>query len=411
MTATHPPEIIIVGAGAVGLMLGNLLGQQHIPVLILEKNPQPRKGSRAIGITPPSLDLLASLHLDQKFLQQGVQVKHAVLHGKKNYLDSIHFDCLPSEHPFILSLPQDTAERLLLENLRQFKSVILLRGREVSGITQSAAGLLVEVLNSKTRRREIMPAGLVCACDGKHSSVRELLGLKFPGGRYRQTYLMADFSDESGLGDEAHFFFTPTGPVESFPLPGGQRRWIVETKTFLEKPEPGFIEKEVLRRTGFKLNPARKLWESPFGTQRHLLRHYFQEKILFCGDAAHVMSPIGGQGMNTGWGDAEFAAHALVAALSCPPDRERFFRAYQFYRQQAFRVAARRAAQLMRLGAMKGQLLSSLRNPLIKLLVGLFPQTVARYFSMLSIPYRSLVLVLTKHPSLFKNYQLDEAKK
>ena len=132
----HPvksPEIIVVGAGAVGLMLGNLLGQQNLPTLILEKAAQPRRGARAIGITPPSLDLLATLNLDRKFLQAGVRVRHAVLHGAKRTLGSLHFDSLPSLHPFILSLPQDTAERLLLENLRQFKSVELQPAREAVG--------------------------------------------------------------------------------------------------------------------------------------------------------------------------------------------------------------------------------------------------------------------------------------
>ena len=176
---------------------------------------------------------------------------------------------------------------------------------------------------------------------------------------------MADFSDHSELGNDAHLYFTPLGPVESFPLPEGKRRWIVETKNFLEKPEPGYIEQEIFARTGFLPKTADKCWESPFGTQRHLAQHYFIGPVLFCGDAAHVMSPIGGQGMNTGWGDAEFAVQALVKTLRQPQELPGLFSTYQFYRKKAFRTAARRAAQLMRLGTMQGSLLSAVRDPII----------------------------------------------
>jgi 2-polyprenyl-6-methoxyphenol hydroxylase-like FAD-dependent oxidoreductase len=412
MPAKRPsPEIIVVGAGAVGLMLGNLLGQVGLSVLLLEKNTQPRRGSRAIGITPPSLDLLAVLQLDRAFLRAGVRVRHAVLHGKRRALGSLHFDCLRSAHPFILSVPQEEAERLLRENLRRFKSVTLRPGQEAVGVRLKPDGVLLDVRDAAKRRSAVVAAPLVCACDGKNSTLRALLGLDFPGGRYRQTYLMGDFTDQSGLGAEAHFFFTPLGPVESFPLPRGRRRWIVETRTFLEKPAPGFLAREVAARTGFALNPAHQVWESPFGTQRHLLPQYFRERVLFCGDAAHVMSPIGGQGMNTGWGDAEFAARALAQALSRPTERARVFQAYQTYRQKAFRTAARRAAQLMRLGAWKGRLRSGIRNLFIRLVVGLLPRTVAGYFSMQSIPYRNLAQVLEKEPLLFKNHQLDKSEK
>jgi 2-polyprenyl-6-methoxyphenol hydroxylase-like FAD-dependent oxidoreductase len=411
MLVASTPEIIVVGAGAVGLMVGNLLGQKNIPTLILEKCESPRDGSRAIGITPPSLDLLASLGLAEPFQRAGVRVGHAVLHGEKKVLGALHFDCLPSAHRFILSLPQETAERLLLENLSQYASVVLRRGLEVVGLQWQTAGVAVEVLDRQNGKKQTQASRLLCACDGKQSTVRSLLGHGFPGKRYKQTFLMGDFVDQSGLGETAHLFFNPLGPVESFPLPGGKRRWIVETKTFAEKPAAGFLEQEIFDRTGFAPNPADKCWESPFGTQRHLARKYFEQSVLFCGDAAHIMSPIGGQGMNTGWGDAEFAVAALALALARPAAREGVFKAYQFYRQKAFRTAARRAAQLMRLGTWKGQLLSAIRNPIIQLVVKLFPQTVARYFSMLSIPYRSLAQVLEKEPSLFKNDQFNESKK
>ena len=379
-------DVIIVGAGPIGLLLANILGNFNIKTIIFEKEKSKSLGSKAIGISPPSLSILQKYNLDEIFISKGIKVKDVIVHGTKHQLGHITFDKLSSKYNFILSIPQVETENILEGNLKKYNSVKLEKGKEVIALSQLNQ-IEIKVLDKSTNKEEAFSSKYLCACDGNKSTVRNLLNIPFTGDRYKSVFLMADFVDKSGFDNEAHLFFTKKGPVESFPLPGKIRRWIVETKEFMQNPEKGFLESEVKKRIDINLSESRKISESPFGVQHYIIKKYFKDMIFFCGDSAHVMSPIGGQGMNTGFADADFCANILNDFLKRGNCEAKTLVRYDRFRRKAAITATHRASLSMHIGIMKGLFISLMRNIIIYLFVRIFKKMIPPFFSMLTIPY------------------------
>lgn len=393
-------DLIIIGAGPIGLMLANLLSDSKLKILIVEKKEKPDQNSKAIGITPPSLNLLKKLNLVDVFIDNGVRVNSVIVHGTKKVLGTVTFNSIKSDYKFILSIPQVITEILLENNLGKFDNITLLREYEVNDINISNDGVEVGIKDYKNITSHFK-AEFVCACDGGKSTIREVLKIPFKGAKYHDTFLMADFKDQTDFGDDAHLFFTKKGPIESFPLPAGKRRWIVDTPKYLKDPPLNFLENRVLDRAGVDLKDSVKLSQNPFGVQHYINTEYYHKRVIFCGDSAHIMSPIGGQGMNTGFADAEFAA-AVIKKLILKTNKKNYFELYKKYRQKAAKTAIKRAWLSMRIGTMKGAVLSAIRNFMVIYLLKFFKKMVPMYFSMLTIPYGTFEKVKKKNRSLFE---------
>lgn len=375
-------DVIIAGAGPVGLLLALLLGRRRLNVLVLEKRTGLPLQSQAIGITPPSLEILDLVGLGPAFIQNGVRIQDCHVHGRVGALGCVSFRDIEGSFRFILSLPQRETMRLLEEALQLEPTVTMIRGIEVESVTQEADGVIV-------RARDVeydFKAAYLAACDGWRSGVREMLGIPHRRRDYGCHFVMGDFTDRTTLGEEAHVFFTPAGAVESFPLPGGQRRWIVQTD------DPGDLIPQVRQRAGWLLQAADQLNESQFSPLRIDCKRLVKGRVLLCGDAAHVMSPIGGQGMNTGFADAEFAAEALHAILRYGESPADWLRDYERCRQKSARSAARRAEWGMGLGVWRGQKRSLLRDLLFRkvLLQGPVSSHLPPWFAMQSLPCNRL---------------------
>ncbi len=371
-------DVIIVGGGPVGLLLACLLKQQGLRFRVLERRVEALAYSAAIGITPPSLQILDKLGLAAEFVAAGVQVRDCVVHGESGKLGCVSFREIPDVHRFILSLPQVTTVAILQKHLGQEH---VEAGCEVSDVRQFADHCWVQV------GERMLTARFVIACDGSRSRVREVIGMRAPGQVSGCHFVMGDFMDRSGLGDEAHLFFTATGAVESFPLPGGQRRWVVQTETHRELSTPGFISELIQRRTGIVVPAADQINESPFTPKRYNCERYYEGRVILCGDAAHGMSPIGGQGMNTGFADAEFLAAVLCHAdpLALLPDYDRF-------RRKAVKAAISRAEWGMWFGTWRGRGRCVLRDGILKLLLcqGPVVRHMGSFYAMLTIPFNTL---------------------
>lgn len=241
------------------------------------------------------------------------------------------------------------------------------------------------------------------ACDGKKSAVRDNLKIPFIGAKYQDTFLMGDFIDETDFNNEAHLFFTKKGSVESFPLPGKIRRWIINTKSLMKNLPQNLFQQEIYKRTGIDISKSSMIGQSPFGVQHYLIKNYFYNNILFCGDSSHVMSPIGGQGMNTGFGDADFAINFIIQILKENNNLQKIlFKKYEKYRKKAASSATNRAWLSMRIGTLKGFLFSLKRNILIYIILRILKRIIPPYFSMLTIPYSSFNKILKKDKSLLK---------
>ena len=381
---------LIVGAGPVGLLLGNLLGKQGVDTVIVDKKAGPSSHSRAIGITPPSLEILSTLGLDSAFIAEGVSITSAFVHGPKNLLGSLAFNGIPSAYRFILSFPQKRTEELLIECLDEYPPVELLWKHECVGYTATNTSVTARLVYREDGSETEIEADYLCACDGFRSTIRSAAGLPFPGRTWGDTFLMGDYLDDSGLGGEAHLFFTPDGSVESFPLPGNARRWVIQTEGLVEEPEPGFLEERVLHRAGYRLDPEDQSWQSSFRINSFILRRFVAGRVIFAGDAAHTIPPIGGQGMNTGLADAELLSAALTL-LSDGTGSRRLLNEYERRRRKAARAAARRSILSMKTGTVRGRIGSALRNGALRVLLASGLRNIlARHYAMLSIPHRNL---------------------
>jgi len=388
-------DVLIVGAGPVGLLLANLLGKAGIRTLIVERRTAPPDQSMAIGITPPSLEILGKLGLDDEFIQRGVCINTAHVTEDGRHLGHVDFSRIRAAHRFILSLPQAQTVALLWRNLSRFDNVQLWTGLECAALEQHADQVEVRLRDAGTGLTRVVRSRYVVGGDGNRSRVRELAGIAVQTKTYRPRFLMADFADETGLGEEAHLFFTARGSVESFPLPGGRRRWIVMvTQREVADPEQYLID-QVRRLTGYDLADAPRYSQNAFQPRRLLARRFAAGRVVLCGDAAHVMSPIGGQGMNTGFADAELLATVLERVLQNPAAAAAEFAMYETARRRAFVVAAGRAARGMWLGTRRGAVLSALRAMFIRdyLFRGAVRDRVAAYFAMLTIPFNTAARV------------------
>ncbi len=384
-------DVIVVGAGPVGLLLANLLGERSIRTLVFEREEYPRPSFRAIGINPPSLRIFHRVGVLETFLASGLKADKMVIHGTRFALGNFEAKSIPLDFPFLLSIPQSKTESLLEQNLKNFPSVTLWRGIQCSDVQNTPTGVIVNVKKVSNGEASQFRALFVCACDGERSTIRRKMNVAFLGNRYRQTFVLADYNDSTGLGNIGHLYFTKYGSVESFPLPGNKRRWIVQTSHFMKRVGKRYLEQQVLLRTKVPLDPATKISENSFGTNHFLITHFFQNRVFFCGDAAHTMSPIGGQGMNMGFADAEFVVQIIAKFLLSGASITELSQKYEFYRKIANRSAISRAANWMMIGTLRGFIISGLRNFVIfwamhTQLIRIF----VPFFLMLNIPFGSL---------------------
>lgn len=383
-------DVLIVGAGPVGLLLANLLGRRKVRTLVIDKRGGWPEWSRAIGIMPPSLAILAAAGLDAEWIARGVPVVNAVLHDEHGVAGAVDFSGLPCPHKMILSCPQSTTMRLLDQSLRTLPGVDLRPGCELMRLHPLAASMRADWREAGGMRSA--EAKWVVGCDGADSTTRQLLGIESHRRRYQPRFVMADYQDHTDWGCAAHLFFNRNGSLESFPLPEGRRRWVAMITDDAAAMEPEtFIGGQIARLSGWPAPPPPVSRCFAFHPERLRVARLFSGRAVLAGDAAHVMSPIGGQGMNTGFADAAMLANLLPKLLDGDAP-EPLLAAYDHIRRQAAEQAARRAAMGMWLGTRRSRTGSRLRRLLLRRLL-LRPPLLARlppHFAMLTISNRSL---------------------
>lgn len=341
-------DIAIIGGGPVGLYLAIRLLQSGISCRVYEQKPKPDSHSKSLGIHPLSLDLFSKAGIVEPFLNAGIRIDRGIALWNRELLGHVTFERCPPPHRFILAIPQFRTEEILEEQLRKMDPDAVCRGAVLEEFTDEGDSVRFRI--SHNGRSAEQRARFLIGCDGKNGVVRESAGIRFEGGAYPDTYMMGDFTDTTGYNRDAVIWLHKSGLVESFPLPGSMRRWVVKTENYHSEPDRFFLEAAIRDRTGHDLSSTDNVMMSSFGVQHLLADRFAEGRIALAGDAAHVVSPIGGQGMNLGWLDAEALAEALSNSLNRNRDHAEEIRIYNTVQRRIARQTARRAELNMLLG-------------------------------------------------------------
>ncbi|GAA1509906.1 NAD(P)/FAD-dependent oxidoreductase [Agromyces terreus] len=388
-------DVVVVGAGAVGLLLGWRLAQRGLDVVVLERRAARTGRSRAIGIHPPGLRALARAGIEAEVLGAAALVRDGRATCAGRTLGTMSFE----RGGPVLSLPQLEVEAMLERRLEALRPGAVRRGIEVvevddRGVDVRLVGVPVaagagaagegpaEAGWPELRRVETTTRYAVGA-DGVRSGIRESLGLGWRGRSGRAHYVMCDTSDETGEPSTALLHFEPAGVVESFPMPGRTRRWVARVRRPPARLTAETVAAIVRSRVdGGRFDVAAAGEPSAFEARQHLAERMSVGRIALAGDAAHEISPIGGQGMNLGWLDAVRLDHELAAALAVGAPFEAF-EVYDRVRRAAARRAVRRATFNMSVGAPASGLRLRLRNTGVRMLdVPPLRAVLARAFTM-----------------------------
>lgn len=341
-------DIVIAGGGPVGLYLAGRLIQHGIHCKVLEKRTEIDQHSKSLGIHPVSLELFKKAGIVDSFLDKGLKIKKGIAFWNLDKLGEILFEDCPPPYPYILALPQWRAETILEKWVHDLDKEVLIRGAEVIEINQKEGS--VKVLFNHNRIQNSLTSRFLIGCDGKNSFVRRSLDIKFIGEAYPDCYIMGDFEDNTDFGSHAAVYLHQDGLIESFPLPNHQRRWVVKTDDYIDDPTPAQLKLYLKQRIQHNLEGVENFMISSFGVQQYSAKTYHIKNVLLAGDAAHVVSPIGGQGMNLGWLDAEELVSVINLSLRNPAAKNNLFQEYSNQRKKIAKQVARRAEMNMHLG-------------------------------------------------------------
>lgn len=300
----------IIGAGPTGLYLGIRLLQEGYSVQLWEKQSQVSTHSRSIGIHPPSLELFERHGFVEPFLKLGNKVLGGEVFSDGLLLGNLAFESCKPPFPFVLSLPQQKTEELLETTLlNQTNETVLFRSAEIRSIQNETQLIRIQWVHEQNDK-ESQCTYLIDA-SGKHSVFRSPLGFSFSVFPYPDSYVMGDFKREEQPESFARIYLDSTGVIESFPLPNSMQRWVLKTAHFDEIQSAEALANRLKWRTGELINLESNSMFSIFGVQKGIADKLLHKNVILCGDSAHIFSPIGGQGMNLAWLNAETLIQSL----------------------------------------------------------------------------------------------------
>lgn len=354
--------VLVIGAGPVGLIMAAELARYGTPVRIIDRLPARTTQSRALAIWPRTLELLDASGCADAFIATGLRASAVSLHAGNRTLARIPFGTIASSFNYLLMIPQSETERLLEEHLKAFGMTVE-RGFELTDFVDRDDGVSCTLMHAGGRI-EILEAAWLIGCDGAHSFVRTTLGLTFEGDTLHTGFVLADVH-VAGLAappDEPAIFWHPAGAVMFFPISRGRYRVIADLGSApLHTPDLGEIQAIVDRRGPGGVILSDPVWLSDFGVNERKVRAYRKGRVFVAGDAAHIHSPAGGQGMNMGMQDAFNLAWKL-ALVERQEARPGLLDSYSIERSRVAQQILSDSSHMMRVVLLRNHLAQRVRN-------------------------------------------------
>ena len=373
-------DVLIAGAGPVGLTLAIELARYGLAVRIVDPAAQPSTTSRALILWPRTLELLNRAGCAQPLIDAGFKVTAANFNAGGHPIAHLHFDGVDSPYRFGLMLPQSETERILTEHLATL-GITVERNIELDRFADHGADVSCSLLPADTAQHippQTLAVHYLVGCDGAHSTVRHNLGMDFAGDTLLSDWALADIHLEGvPAPGEVSIFAHADGILVLFPIRPPRFRMITDlgpTDPSNPRPRPSLADIQALldQRGPGAITASDPIWLANFHINERKCADYRQGNVFLAGDAAHIHSPAGGQGMNTGMHDACNLAWKLALVhrqLAAPPLLE----SYSPERSAVGDEVLKNAGRMTTIGTLKGELKQGLRNAAASILFGLEP--------------------------------------
>jgi len=386
-------DVLIVGAGPVGLFLANECARRGLRFRIVEARAAQSEHSKALAIFPRTLEIFDMAGVAAPFLEAANRVTRVAIASKGRTLARIPFAPENSPYPFVAMVPQDVTEKLLVEELRRKGARV---EYETSLVAADPRGDHVSATLERKGERLETTAAYVVGSDGAHSAVRHLLNLSFEGAQYEALFLLADVATNEALpAAEMQLCPSALGPAAIFPMSATRRR-IVAT---VDRPEGDVPSLDLVRRILAERAPrgleATDLyWSSYFRIHHRQVANLRVGRLFVAGDAAHIHSPFGGQGMNTGLADAWNLAWKLDLVVNGRAG-DRLLDTYSAERRPVIRGVIRTAHFLTEAMGTASRVAQALRDTLIPIVTRLppFRHAFVQRLSQLGVTYSGSPIV------------------
>jgi 2-polyprenyl-6-methoxyphenol hydroxylase-like FAD-dependent oxidoreductase len=399
------PPVLVAGAGPVGLTMALELTRFGIPVRIIDKAAARTDKSKALVLWSRTLELMDRGGYSQTFVEAGFKVTAANIYAGARQVAHVRLDELQTPHSYALMLPQSDTERLLEEQLNA-RGVKIERQVELTRFAADADSVTATLRGADGLEATLTVPWLI-GCDGAHSAVRHGLGIEFVGNTMLSDWILADVHLD-GLTDNANdvnTYWHADGVLVLFPISPGRYRVIADVgdvKTDQRRPDPTLDEVQAIvnQRGPGGLILSSPIWLASFRINERKVADYRAGRVFLAGDAAHIHSPAGGQGMNTGMQDAfnlswklAFVHHGLASA-------EPLLGSYSAERSAIGQQVLIDAGRLTALATLRSSAWQQLRNHVASFAFGVSAvrQTMATKLTELSIGYpHSPLTVVNKH--------------
>ena len=389
---------LVVGAGPVGLTMANELVRHGVPCRIIDRAPERSQTSKALAIFPRTLEAFESMGVVDRFLALGHRIQGLSLHHGNERIAQVDFSSVASPFPFTLGLPQAETERLFTENLAA-AGIEVERNLELTGLTQTSDAVHA-TLRHGDGREETVQAPWLLGCDGAHSATRHLLGMAFEGAPYDESFILADVQIESNLErDRLHLFLGPEGILGIIPFAPDRWRIVAnippesrdQTLPDLTLPE---VQELVDRRSSPAFRLSDPVWLSRFHISHRKVEQFRRLRVFLAGDAAHIHSPAGGQGMNTGIQDA-FNLGWKLALVEKGMAPAQLLGSYDLERRPVATSVINLTDRLTRMATVRSSFAQSVRDFLLPVVSGIefVGEKIADRLAEVNVSYRDSSIV------------------